>query len=121
MQDTIYDRHARIAAATRAALQEGGLELYLKDGFSNNATAIMVPEGITDHDILDGMLKDYNIMISGCFDMLAGIVVRIGHMGENAYEDKVEATLKALQGTLEKKGIAVKCDMADAFRKNLQI
>ena len=121
MQDTIYDRHARIAAATRAALQEGGLELYLKDGFSNNATAIMVPEGITDHDILDGMLKDYNIMISGCFDVLAGIVVRIGHMGENAYEDKVEATLKALQGTLEKKGIAVKCDMADAFRKNLQI
>ena len=81
----------------------------------------MVPEGITDHDILDGMLKDYNIMISGCFDVLAGIVVRIGHMGENAYEDKVEATLKALQGTLEKKGIAVKCDMADAFRKNLQI
>ena len=121
MQDTIYDRHARIAAATRAALQEGGLKLYLEDGFSNNATAIMVPEGITDHDILEGMLKDYNIMISGCFDVLAGIVVRIGHMGENAYEDKVETTLKALQGTLEKKGIAVKCDMADAFRKNLQI
>lgn len=119
MEDTIYDRHGRIAAATRAALQEGGLKLYLEDGFSNNTTAIMVPEGITDHDILEGMEKDYNIMISGCFDVLAGIVVRIGHMGENAYEDKVEATLKALQGTLEKKGIAVKCDMAEAFRHNL--
>ncbi|MGN0719508.1 MAG: pyridoxal-phosphate-dependent aminotransferase family protein [Anaerovoracaceae bacterium] len=121
MQDTIYDRHARIAAATRAALREGGLGLYLEDGFSNNATAILIPEGITEKEILEGMEKDYNIMISGCFDVLAGIVVRIGHMGENAYEDKVEATLKALQGTLEKKGIAVKCDMADAFRKNLQI
>lgn len=119
MEDTIYDRHGRIAAATRAALQEGGLKLYLEDGFSNNTTAIMVPEGITDHDILEGMLKDYNIMISGCFDVLAGIVVRIGHMGENAYPEKVEATLKALQGTLEKKGIAVKCDMAEAFRHNL--
>ncbi len=119
MQDTIYDRHARIAAATRAALREGGLGLYLEDGFSNNATAILIPEGITEKEILEGMEKDYNIMISGCFDVLAGIVVRIGHMGENAYAEKVEATLKALQGTLEKKGITVKCDMAEAFRNNM--
>lgn len=119
MQDTIYDRHARIAAATRAALREGGIGLYLEEGFANNSTSIRVPEGITDKEILEGMEKDYNIMISGCFDVLAGIVVRIGHMGENAYEDKVEATLKALQGTLEKKGIAVKCDLAEAFKKNL--
>ncbi|MGN1413447.1 MAG: pyridoxal-phosphate-dependent aminotransferase family protein [Anaerovoracaceae bacterium] len=119
MQDTIYDRHARIAAATRAALEEGGLGLYLEEGFSNNATAILIPQGITEKEILEGMEKDYNIMISGCFDVLAGIVVRIGHMGENAYEEKVEATLKALQGTLEKKGIAVKCDMGEAFRNNL--
>lgn len=119
MQDTIYDRHARIAAATRAALKEGGLGLYLEEGFSNNATAILIPEGITEKEILEGMEKDYNIMISGCFDVLAGIVVRIGHMGENAYEEKVEATLKALQGTLEKKGIAVKGDLAESFRNNL--
>lgn len=120
MEDTIYDRHARIAAATRFALREGGIGLYLNDGFSNNATAILVPEGITDKEILEGMEKDYNIMISGCFDVLAGIVVRIGHMGENACEDKVEATLAALQGTLEKKGIPVQCDLAEAFRKNLK-
>ena len=119
MEDTIYDRHARIAAATRTALGEGGIGLYLEDGFSNNVTAILVPEGITDKEILEGMEKDYNIMISGCFDVLAGIVVRIGHMGENAREDMVEATLAALQGTLEKKGIPVQCDLAEAFRRNL--
>ena len=44
---------------------------------------------------------------------------RIGHMGENCYEDKVAETLAALQGTLEKKGIKVKCDLAEAFRKEL--
>ncbi|MCI6012881.1 MAG: alanine--glyoxylate aminotransferase family protein [Firmicutes bacterium] len=120
MKDTIYERHARIAAATRAALQKGGLKLYLEDGFSNNATAVMVPEGITDQEILEGMRKDYNIMISGCFDVLAGVVVRIGHMGENAYEDKMEATLAALQGTLEKKKIPVACNMAEAFRSELK-
>lgn len=119
MVDTTYDRHARIAAATRKALTEGGLKLYLEKGWSNTVTCISVPEGITDKEILEGMEKDYNIMISGCFDVLAGKIVRIGHMGENAYEDKVADTLAALQGTLEKKGIQVKCDLAEAFRKEL--
>lgn len=119
MEDTIYDRHARIAAATRKALTEGGIPLYLEKGWSNTVTCIAVPEGITDMEILKGMERDYNIMISGCFDVLAGKIVRIGHMGENCYEDKVAETLTALQGTLEKKGIKVKCDLAEAFRKEL--
>ena len=119
MEDTIYDRHARIAAATRKALTDGGVPLYLEKGWSNTVTCIAVPEGITDMELLEGMEKDYNIMISGCFDVLAGKIVRIGHMGENCYEDKVAETLAALQGTLEKKGIRVKCDLAEAFRKEL--
>ena len=119
MEGTIYDRHARIAAAARKALTEGGIPLYLEKGWSNTVTCIAVPEGITDIEILEGMEIDYNIMISGCFDVLAGKIVRIGHMGENCYEDKVAETLAALQGTLEKKGIKVKCDLAEAFRKEL--
>ena len=119
MADTIYDRHARIAAATRAALVQGGLEIYVETGFSNTVTAIRVPEGITDQEITRGMREDYGIMISDCFDVLAGKIVRIGHMGENAYEDKVAETLEALQGTLEKKGIAVKCSLKEAFLKAL--
>ena len=119
MEDAIYDRHARIAAATRKALTEGGIPLYLEKGWSSTVTCIAVPEGITDMEILEGMEKDYNIMISGCFDVLAGKIVRIGHMGENCYEDKVAETLAALQGTLEKKGIRVKCDLSEAFRKEL--
>ena len=119
MEDTIYDRHARIAAATRKALTDGGVPLYLEKGWSNTVTCIAVPEGITDMEILEGMEKDYNIMISGCFDVLAGKIVRIGHMGENCYEDKVAETLAALQRTLEKKGIQAKCDLAKAFRKEL--
>ena len=119
MEDTIYDRHARIATATRKALTDGGVPLYLEKGWSNTVTCIAVPEGITDMEILEGMEKDYNIMISGCFDVLAGKIVRIGHMGENCYEDKVAETLAALQGTLEKKGIRVKCDLSEAFRKEL--
>ena len=60
MEDTIYDRHARIAAATRKALTEGGIPLYLEKGWSNTVTCIAVPEGITDMEILEGMEKDYS-------------------------------------------------------------
>ena len=48
------------------------------------------------------MMQDYNIMISGCFDVLAGKVIRIGHMGENAYMEKVQEVLDALKEVLNK-------------------
>lgn len=115
----VYKRHSSIAAAVRKALAAGGVKLYLESGYSNTVTALEVPEGITDMQLLRGMEKDYNIMISGCFDVLAGKVVRIGHMGENAYPDEVADTLRALQGTLEKLNVPVKCDMAEVFRKVL--
>lgn len=111
----VFERHEKIAKATREALIRGGIELYLESGFSNNVTVINVTDGIKDTDILDGMVKDYGIMISGCFDCLAGKVVRIGHMGENARKIKVAETLHALQGTLEKSGVKVKCNLEQAF------
>lgn len=114
----IYQRHALIAAATRKALTAGGITLYLESGWSNTVTVLEVPEGITDEQLLSCMEKDYNIMISGCFDVLAGKVVRIGHMGENAYAEKVAGTLAALQGALEKLGVPVLCDMAEVFESD---
>jgi aspartate aminotransferase-like enzyme len=115
MEATIHERHRRIAEATRKSLVSGGLSLYIEDGWSSTVTAIVVPEGITDKEILDGMRDDYNIMISNSFDVLAGLVVRIGHMGENAYEDKVAETLEALQFTLEKRGVCVDCNLKEKF------
>lgn len=117
---TVYERHARIAEAVRTALTKGGIELYLKAGYSNTVTVFEVPNGITDTQILRGMETDYNIMISGCFDVLAGKVVRIGHMGENANFDDVAETLDALQGTLAKAGIKTKQDLAETFKKTYE-
>lgn len=117
--EEVYQRHAGIAAATRKALTAGGIELYLESGWSNTVTVLKVPEGITDQQLLHGMEKDYNIMISGCFDVLAGKVVRIGHMGENAYPQKVAETLAALQGTLKKLGVTVLCDMTAVFNREI--
>ncbi len=114
----VYERHTKIATATRYALQKGGLKLYLESGYSNTVTVLEVPEGMTDEQILRGMEKDYGIMISGCFDVLAGKVVRIGHMGENANTADMTETLRALQGTMEKHGVKISCDLTDAFMES---
>ena len=117
---TIHERHAKIAAATRNALTAGGIKLYLESGWANTVTVLEVPEGIIDTQILQGMEKDYGIMISGCFDVLAGKVVRIGHMGENCRIEQMVPTLEALQGTLEKLGFEVKCNLAEVFMAEME-
>ena len=111
----ILERHAKIAEATRQTVVKAGLNLYLNSGYSNTVTVIEVPENVTDAQILDTMRDKYNFMISGCFDVLAGKVVRIGHMGENAREDDMAMTLDALDKTLRELGVEIKCNMKESF------
>ncbi len=108
-------RHVFLAKAVRETLQEAGLSLYLESGFASSVTVFYVPDGLTDRQILDGMMQNYNIMIAGCFDILAGKVLRIGHMGNNANVPDLADTMEALQGTLEELGFAVLCDMKTEF------
>lgn len=115
--DNILTRHRKIAMAVRGALRNGGLKLYLESGWSNTVTVFEVPEGVTDEDILETMKKDSNVMISGCFDVLAGKVVRIGHMGENATAENLVTTLEALQKALTKLGVQVGGDMPAQFAR----
>lgn len=112
-----FERHKNVAFAVRAALRKGGIGLYLNAGWSNTVTVIEIPHGITDVQLLEAMKHDSGIMISGCFDVLAGKVIRIGHMGENCYPDKVAETLSALQKAFEKNEFTVKYDLAKSFEQ----
>ena len=111
----ILERHAKIAEATRQAVQKAGLKLYLKSGYSNTVTVIEVPAGVTDEQILSTMREEYNVMISGCFDVLAGKVIRIGHMGENARAEDMVLTLDAMDKTFAKLGVELACSMKETF------
>lgn len=112
-------RHEILAKAVRETLIEAGLSLYLKDGFASSVTVFEVPEGLTDRQILDTMTEKYHIMIAGCFDVLAGKVLRIGHMGNNANAADLAETMEALQGTLTDLGFAVQCDMRKSFEEKI--
>ena len=115
----VFKRHKTIAPATRKALNAGGLELYLDNGWADTVTVFNVPQGLKDTDILEEMCSRHGIMISGCFDVLAGKVLRIGHMGENCTRENVAETLRALQLTLENLGFKVKADMERIFYKHI--
>ena len=116
----ILSRHAKIASASRKAITGAGLNLYLHSGYSSTVTVFEVPEGTTAEAILEGVKKDYNIMLAGSFDVLAGKVIRIGHMGNNAAFYNVREVFAALDGTLRRLGVPLKASMEDIFCKNMQ-
>lgn len=116
----IIARHERIANATRKAITEAGLSLYLESGFSNNVTVVEVPDCTNSDAILSEMEKGHNVMISGCFDVLAGKVIRIGHMGENANVKDMTTVLDSLDKTMRKLGFPIKADMANVFLEELK-
>ncbi len=108
-------RHRKLAEATRKALIEGGIELYLESGFSSNVTAFLIPDGLKEEDILNKMQDEHNIMIAGSLTILKGKVLRIGHMGENATKENVEETLKALDSVLNSLGFKTKKNLQKTF------
>ena len=112
-------RHEVIANACRKAITEAGLKLHLESGFSNTVTVFDVPKETTAGDILKIMREDYNIMLAGSFDELAGHVIRIGHMGSNANLDDMKETMDALNETLIKLGVDLKGNIGEIFKANI--
>ena len=111
----ILARHARIGEACRKALSGAGLKLHLETGFSNTVTVFDVPQGTTAKDILRVMREEHNILLAGSFDSLSGQVIRIGHMGSNANVSDMTKTMEALDLTMDKLGIKLRCSLKDKF------
>lgn len=109
------ERHRKLSQAVRQSLLMAGLEIYAQEGFSNTVTAVMIPEGLTFETIYNELLNEHNIMIGGAFDYLKGKVFRIGHMGENCYEEKLYLTLKALNEVFLKHNINLKGELHKHF------
>ena len=111
----LYDRHHRIAEATRRTLTDAGLTLYPLDGYSDTVTVFEVPEGTTDTAILAG-IREQGLMLAGSFDVLAGKVIRIGHMGANANDADMEDVMAALDHTLRALGVPLKKDLLATYK-----
>lgn len=112
-------RHAKLAAACRAALQAAGLVLYPESGHANTVTAFCVPEGTTAADVQEGLRKR-GIFISSSFGPFAGKLLRLGHMGENCHIEPLAEALAALDATLRELGIIPQVSLQTAFLQALE-
>ena len=116
----IIQRHNSIGKATRKAVIEAGLKLYIEEGYSNTVTVIEIPECINGKELLKHMIDEFNVFIAGSFGYLEGKVIRIGHMGENAKKDKMAYTLLALQASLKALGFECEKNMVEVFFTTFQ-
>lgn len=116
--EEIHIRHSKIANATRNALVQYGFRLYLNSGYSSTVTAVEPPEGFYVEDIINHMKDKYKVLIAGSFGYLAGQVIRIGHMGENASLDKIIYVLNVLELTMKDLGYCSKVNLIDEFNKS---
>lgn len=117
--ENMLKRHKVIAKAVRKAIKAAGLELYLKEGYANTVTAVNLPESVDEKTLRKYMAEKFNVLIGGSLGYLNGLVIRIGHMGENASVDKVSYTLMALQYALKHLGFQCKADMVQVFLRDL--
>lgn len=108
-------RHEKNGRAVRNTLQRAGLELFARAGFSDTVTAFKKPAGV-DYDELNQIMADkYNVMIASSVGKYAKDILRIGHMGENCYEEKIYRTLKALDKTLRELGVELEDELQLIF------
>jgi alanine-glyoxylate transaminase/serine-glyoxylate transaminase/serine-pyruvate transaminase len=80
----VFARHARLAEATRRAVQAWGLELCAArpDEFSNTVTTVLMPAG-HDADALRVLILDrFNMSLGAGLGRLKGRAFRIGHLGD---------------------------------------
>ena len=119
-EPAICQRHSRIAAAARTALQEAGLKLYLNRGYCETVTVVEVPQGVDAAQLLQIMDQKYGIMIAGCFDFLAGKVFRLGHMGENANLADMTQLFDALDHTFADLGYGLNASVKEVFLRQMQ-
>jgi alanine-glyoxylate transaminase/serine-glyoxylate transaminase/serine-pyruvate transaminase len=106
--ENVFARHARHAAATRAAVEAWGLEVLALDPREQSPvlTGVVVPEGV-DADAVRGVILDrFDMSLGAGLGKLAGRIFRIGHLGD--FNDLMLAgTLCGVEMGLRLAGVAV--------------
>lgn len=124
-QAEVYERHAKIANAVRTALQEYGLSLFLESGFANTVTAVNIPEEIGALRLQQHIQETYNLYIATSLAQYDNVILRIGHMGENAFMEKVLSVLTVIDNGLRDLGFKGNGNLGqlflDAYRAESQI
>lgn len=113
--ETVLARHDRIASAVREAVQAYGLELFLDSDCSNTVTAIRIPEEIGALHLQEHLSENYDLLVATSLVQYADVILRIGHMGENAFIDKLVYVLAIIDNGMRDLGFTGNGDLAQLF------
>lgn len=105
--ENVFDRHAKLANATREAVKALGLGIYSKESPSNSVTAIEMPDGIDGQVVYKTLREKYGITGAGGQDRAKGKIFRLAHLG---YADRFDIItgIAALEMVLKQLGYPVK-------------
>jgi alanine-glyoxylate transaminase / serine-glyoxylate transaminase / serine-pyruvate transaminase len=104
----VFARHARHAAATRAAVRGWGLEVLCLDEreHSGSLTAVLMPEGHDADKLRKIILERFDMSLGAGLGKLAGRVFRIGHLG-GLGDLTLAGTLAGVQMGLDVAGVPI--------------
>jgi alanine-glyoxylate transaminase/serine-glyoxylate transaminase/serine-pyruvate transaminase len=82
--ETVFARHSRHAAATRAAVEAWGLEVLALDPreLSPVLTGVVMPEGFDADEVRRVILERFDMSLGAGLGKLKGRIFRIGHLGD---------------------------------------
>ena len=82
--DNVFARHARLAAATRRAVEAWGLEVFCREpsAYSGSLTAVLMPPGHDADAFRRVVLDRFNLSLGNGLGKIQGKVFRIGHLGD---------------------------------------
>ncbi len=100
----VLARHARVAQAARDGVKALGLPLFAKESHaSNTVTSVKAADGLDVNKLRQILREEYQVVLAGGQQTLAGKIFRIGHLGWVTEKD-IEIVLSALKGALPKAG-----------------
>jgi pyridoxamine--pyruvate transaminase len=104
--EAVWKRHALTAKACRAGIKAMGLSLWAarEEIASPTCTAVRVPDGLKDTDILAASRALYGVVFSSGRGETQGKLIRIGHMGPVAEPIYAVVAVTAFGGALKKLG-----------------
>jgi aspartate aminotransferase-like enzyme len=116
--ENMYKRHEILARATREAMKEIGMEIFVKKSPSPALTAIIAPPEIGATKVIACLRDNFGMTVAGGQDQAKGKIFRISHIGYIERADII-AVISAVETVLKELGC--KFNFGDATKKATEI
>jgi len=104
--ESIYARHKKCGDVARQGAKSLGLQLFADERYaSNTVTAVKVPEGVDGKELTKMLREEYDTVLGGGQQHLAGKIFRIGHLGYVQVPD-IEAVIDVVGKALPRLGFS---------------